>query len=150
MRSSQTLTPMLKRFQIQSYSQPGIAIKKQLRIEEAQKSFSFSDPTIVRIQESRYLTLTQLGQDGMPCLCFYRLNANSSTVDDNPSFKIERAELFLGCDSSGAVSYLTNAALLDAKSSSKLLDFNRLKSPSQIVTVHFELLERLKGMTTVK
>ena len=62
----------------------------------------------------------------MPSLCFYELDVSTNTLKGDAKFKIQRAELFLDCDESGSVSFLTNAALLSAtRLPNNKLDFAR-------------------------
>ena len=71
-------------------------------------------------------------------------------VEIDVTFKIARAELFLDCDETGAVSFLSNAALLLAKPRPNGLDFERMQSPSQVIKVSFELLQSTQKLTTTK
>ena len=124
------------------------SLKKQLGLlGTSHDNFSFPDPTIVclkHFENSEYLVLTELDND-LPSLAFYKLGCDEKdiygTVEDVPSFRINRAELLVDCDDN-CVSVLTNAALLSDQipEAQEYLRFARLSAPSKVVKVSHESL----------
>ena len=53
---------------------------------------------------------TELDQDGIPCLSFWKIIDDE--IDAEATFTISGAEMLLDCDETGKVTYLTNAVLL--------------------------------------
>ena len=86
------------------------ALEKQLRLTPTQTDFSFPDPTIAIIKNSLYFVAIELDTDGLPSLCFWKINGKE--IASEATFKIDRAELLLDCTELGDITYMTNAALL--------------------------------------